>query len=60
MTALGVIGCTFAGAGIGGVIGFRIGEREDAGYGVTPIVDSAVGVLLGGIVGCVIGTVIFA
>lgn len=61
MSALAVIGCTVAGAGIGFVIGAWYGfEVDKSDMPMYAAFTAPAGALVGGFAGCVVGATLFA
>jgi hypothetical protein len=57
--ALGVVGCTVAGAAAGGLIGVLYGEATDTGDFPMGVLLGFPGALIGGLVGCIAGALAF-
>lgn len=59
MNALAIIGSTVGGGLLGGAIGVWIGFREGGDFNIAPLIYSPIGIALGGLVGVIVGAVIF-
>lgn len=61
MKALAIIGFTIGGGVIGGLTGAYVGDKRGKGdYNFAPLFDGAIGMIVGGLVGVVAGSVVFA
>lgn len=60
MNALAIIGCSVTGGLLGGVIGSWIGFREGGDFNFAPLIYGPVGMALGGLMGVIVGAVVFA
>lgn len=60
MTSLAIIGTTVAGAFLGGIVGFWMGEREGGDFNFAPAIYGPIGALIGGGIGVVVGSTVFA
>jgi hypothetical protein len=57
---LAIIGVTFGGAFLGGVAGFWIGLQEGGDFNFAPALYGPIGALIGGGIGVVVGSSVFA